>query len=373
MKVFHIVTVSKSIKLMKGQIKFLNKYFDVQLVTSMGEELTKYDESKVHIVDMNREISLFQDFYSLIKMVLLLHKERPEIVNSGTPKAGLIGTLASFITRRPIRIYTVRGLRLETVSGVKYKILYMMEKLAMYCATDIIAVSNSLKEKIIDLNLTNENKIKVLGKGSSNGLNLSKFNLEDNELETEIQQRIKNKFVLGFIGRITRDKGISELLQAFTIIKENQSNAILMIIGDFELGDPIPQEDINYIKDSEDVIQINHVENPINYYNNFDVMIFPTHREGFGNVSIEAQALKVPVITYNVTGAKDTVLNNETGFIIEKNDIKSMVEKINYLIENEEKRKEMGIKGRSWVFNNFSNEIIWNELYELYSEKLKKD
>src|SRR5699024_10206863 len=126
-------------------------------------ELRSYEEGVFHSVSMKRDISLLSDIKSLLQMIKLFLKEKPYIVNSGTPKAGLIGTLAAFITRRPIRIYTVRGLRLETVSGLKYKILYFMEKLAMHCATDIIAISQSLKEKIIFLNLANEEKIKVLG------------------------------------------------------------------------------------------------------------------------------------------------------------------------------------------------------------------
>ncbi|RIL97086.1 glycosyltransferase family 1 protein, partial [Staphylococcus equorum] len=160
-KIFHLVTVSKSIPLMKGQIEFLrNQGLDVHIVSDDGKELRSYDKEISHNIPMKREISLLSDFKSLIKMVKLFYKERPYIVNSGTPKAGLIGTLAAFITRRPIRIYTVRGLRLETVSGLKYKLLYLMEKIAMFCATDIIAISQSLKEKIVLSNLANDNKIK---------------------------------------------------------------------------------------------------------------------------------------------------------------------------------------------------------------------
>lgn len=131
---------------MNGQIEYLrNKGFDVHIVSSAGKEQNAYPKDIVHAINMEREISIKQDLISLFKMTKLFLKEKPLIVNSGTPKAGLIGTLAAFITRRPVRIYTVRGLRLETVHGFKYKILYAMEKLAMFCATDVIAISESLK------------------------------------------------------------------------------------------------------------------------------------------------------------------------------------------------------------------------------------
>lgn len=371
-KVFHIVTVSKSISLMEGQVEFLNKnHYDVHLVSSKGNELSKYNQLKVHPIKMFREISLINDFKSLINMIILFTKEKPIIINSGTPKAGLIGTLAGFITKRPVRIYTVRGLRLETVSGIKYKILYTMEKLAMLCATDVIAISDSLKDKIIDLGLVKEGKVRVLGRGSSNGLNLEKFDLKANKIDGKIKGKIKNKFVIGFVGRITKDKGISELLEAFRKINEKHDECILLIIGSIETGDPVPSQDLNFIKESHQIIHIDHVNNPINYYNNMSVLVFPTHREGFGNVSIEAQALEVPVITYDVTGAKDTVLHNKTGFIVPKEDSNAIFDKLSYFYQNEDKRTEFGQNGRKWVFENFSNETIWKELLKLYNDRIK--
>lgn len=371
-KVFHIVTVSKSVILMEGQIEFLNnENYDVHLVSSKGKELNEYHLSKVHIVNMKREISLINDLKSLVTMIKLFLKEKPRIINSGTPKAGLIGTLAGFITRRPVRIYTVRGLRLETVTGIKYKILYMMEKIAMFCATDIIAISDSLKDKIIELKLVKENKIEVLGSGSSNGLKLEKFDLNMSDIDSDIKQSIKDKFVIGFVGRITKDKGISELLESFRKVNNQHEESVLLIIGSMEVGDPVSKYDLDFIQDNPNIIHINHVDNPINYYNNMDVLVFPTHREGFGNVSIEAQSLQVPVITYDVTGAKDTVLNGYTGYIVEKNNINAITDKINYFIQNEDARVTFGRNGRKWVFENFSNEIIWKNLLNFYNRRVK--
>ena len=280
--------------------------------------------------------------------------------------------MAAFITRRPIRIYTVRGLRLETVSGLKYKLLYLMEKIAMFCATDIIAISQSLKEKIVLSNLANDNKIKVLGYGSSNGIQFENFTLKDNEINEKYKKQLDNKFVIGYVGRIVKDKGIQELIEAFKTVLKKSYNVKLMVIGSVEKGNAINDEDYLFLKNNPNVLLIEHVSNPVSYYNNMDLFIFPTHREGFGNVSIEAQALKVPVITTNVTGAIDTVIDEETGFIVEKGNVEAIVNKIEKLINNEQLRRKLGENGRIHVGNKFSNEIIWNDMEKMYKNFLNR-
>ncbi|ARD73608.1 glycosyltransferase family 4 protein [Staphylococcus xylosus] len=372
-KIFHLVTVSKSIPLMKGQIEFLRSQgLDVHIISNDGKELRSYEKGIFHSVPMKREISLLSDIKSLLKMTKLFYKEKPYIVNSGTPKAGLIGTLAAFITRRPIRIYTVRGLRLETVSGVKYKLLYFMEKLAMLCATDIIAISQSLKEKIVFSNLAKEDKIKVLGHGSSNGIQLEKFIMRDNKIDEVYKKRLADNFVIGYVGRIVKDKGIQELIEAFKIVLDKSYNVKLMVIGSVEKGNAISYKDYLFLRNNPNVLLIDHVSNPVSYYNNMDLFVFPTHREGFGNVSIEAQALGVPVITTNVTGAIDTVIDGETGFIVEKGNVEAIVNKIEILINDEKLRRKLGRNGRIHAKNKFSNEIIWNDMEKMYKNFLDR-
>ena len=355
---------------MKGQIEYLrDKGLDVHVVSSKGPEQNTYSSDITHVVNMEREISLKNDLKSLMNMIRLFKKEKPHIVNSGTPKAGLIGTLAAFITRRPVRIYTVRGLRLETATGFKYKILYAMEKLAMFCATDIIAISDSLKNTVIDLKLAKAKKVKVLGYGSSNGLNLTDYNLSKKSLKSSISNSLKNYLVIGYIGRVVKDKGIHELIDAFKIIQKDYK-VKLLVIGSIEKGNPIDYEYFNYLKTNENVILLDHVKNPVNYYNNMDVFVFPTYREGFGNVSIEAQALKVPVITTDVTGAKDTVIDGKTGYLVNKGNVLQIVDKLKLLLDNEELRDKLGNNGRKRVFEMFSNEVIWRELENLYKKKI---
>ncbi|WP_436867725.1 glycosyltransferase family 4 protein [Staphylococcus shinii] len=372
-KIFHLVTVSKSIPLMKGQIEFLRrKGLEACIISSDGKEIRKYDKDAYRIINMKREISILNDIKSLVNLIILFLKERPLIVNSGTPKAGLLGTIAAFITRRPNRIYTVRGLRLETVTGLKYKLLYTMEKIAMMCSTDIIAISDSLKEKIIELGLAKENKVRILGYGSSNGLNVKDFNITNNKIDINIKEQLTNSFVIGYVGRIVKDKGISELIKSFQKLQKLEYNVKLLIVGDFEKADSISDEEIKILKNDSNIVWVNRVDNPVAYFNNMNVFVFPTYREGFGNVSIEAQLLKVPVITTNVTGAKDTVINGETGFIVEKNEVDSIVEKIELLINDENYCKKLGENGKEWIEKYFSNDVIWNELEQLYINLLQK-
>src|SRR5699024_8924060 len=178
--------------------------------------------------------------------------------------------------------------------------------------------------------------------------------------------------VIGYLGRLVKDKGIEDLVKAFKIIEKKYRNVKLLVIGSIEDGDSISKNDLTFILENKNVVYKNHVDNPVNYYNNMDVFIFPTYREGFGNVSIEAQALGIPTITYNVTGAKDTVINNETGFIVEPGDYVKIAEKIELLLINEKLKASMGTKCEEWVNNNFSNEIIWGTMMRFYNIELNE-
>lgn len=370
-KIFQLVTVSKSITLMKGQVEYLrDNHLDVQVVSSEGPEQKTYSSDITHVVNMEREISLKNDLKSLINMIKLFQKEKPYIVNSGTPKAGLIGTLAAFVTRRPVRIYTVRGLRLETVSGLKYKILYAMEKLAMLCSTDIIAISDSLKDKIVELGLAKHSDIKVLGYGSSNGINLNNFKKDNDDISEDIKKQLEGYFVVGFVGRIVKDKGIHEVIEAFKMVQQKHDNVKLLIVGPIEKDDSISENDFNYLQNNHDIIMTGHVNDTVKFYNNMDVLVFPTYREGFGNVSIEAQAVEVPVIVNDVTGAKDTLVDNVTGFLVEKGNYPQIAEKIMYLITHPQQRMQLGVNGRKNVEEKFRNEIVWRHLETIYKNKL---
>ncbi|AQL55902.1 glycosyltransferase family 4 protein [Abyssicoccus albus] len=370
-KLYHVVTVSKSLPLMKGQIEYLqDKGFNVNVISSPGQELNNYGIDIATAIEMKREISIKNDIISLFKLINVYSKNNPDIVNSGTPKAGLLSTVAAFLTNTKVRVYTVRGLRLETVRGINYYILYIMEKIAMTLATDVIAISPSLKDRIIDLKLVPKEKVIVLGEGSSNGLTLELFDLKKRPKDNNLLKQIEDNIILGYIGRIVKDKGIGDIVKVFKEVSKKYNNVKLLIIGTFEEGDPIDNKDKEYLINNPNIILLKHQSDPIPFFNIIDIFLFLTAREGFGNVSIEAQALETPVITYNVTGAKDTVIHEKTGYIVPKGSYKDVLDKVVYLIDNPEVRKDMGINSRKWVFDSFSNELIWQELCLFYNQKL---
>lgn len=371
-KVVHMVTVSKSIDLMAGQLEYLrDNGFEIHLVSSKGSKGI-FNGIVKHEIEMKREISLIHDFLSLYKIIKLFRKLKPDIVNAGTPKAALLGIIAAFICRVPNRIYTCRGLRLETLRGLKKYILKMTEILTSKLATEVLAISPSLRLELIDRKLVKPNKVKVLGNGSSNGIDESKFVPEKDSaklwaLKKELGIRKEDK-VIGYFGRLVKDKGVEDLYVTFQLLKQDNPRLKLLLIGSLEIEDSISQSVLEGIKTDPQIILLPHQKKLLLYYQVLDLFIFPTHREGFGNVSIEAQLLGTPVICSDATGARDTLKEGVSGLIFKKQDVNDMYKKIELLLNNMQLKKEMSLEATQFVKDNFSNKIIWRELIDFYNK-----
>ncbi|MDN7226317.1 glycosyltransferase family 4 protein [Planococcus sp. N064] len=378
-KVIQAVTVSESLVFMAGQISHLqNNGYEVKTLSSDGKYIDRFkkmEDVPMLLVDMEREISLFKDFKALLKCIGVIRRERPDIVNASTPKAGLIVTLAAYLCRVPIRIYTMRGLRLETTKGLKRKVLIAAEKVAVASATHCLAVSESLKAQVTELEIAPREKISVLGKGSGEGFELSKFRVTE---KSEINiQCIRESYglssehtVLGFVGRMTKDKGIAELVDIFLKLHKTQPKLRLLIIGEYEDADPVEEMVKQEIHDNPAIFHTGYQADPIPFFHIMDVFVFLTKREGFGNVAIEAALSRTPVIVSNVTGAKDTVIDGETGFLVNPENPQDMLEKLELLVLAPELRQKMGERAEQWAIENFSNETLWNELDRYYQECL---
>jgi len=373
-KVIHMVTVSKSLVLMDGQLQYLmENNYKIGVVSSPGKQLDALEVDFKKAIPMSREISPLRDLKSLFKLTVYFRREKPDIVNTGTPKAGLLGIIASFLNRVPTRIYTLRGLRLETESGLKRKILWLAEKIACTLATEVICISPSLLNEAKKLNLISGKKGIVLGFGSSNGIQLDKYphknKIKSRIIELKSELGIGDEdFVLGYVGRIVKDKGIEELLKCFDELQSKYENCKLLIVGGYDQETQPNSALKQRIEGNNKIIHVGYKENPSLYYYLMDVLIFLTYREGFGNVSIEAQASGTPVITTNVTGAIDTVVDNVTGFIVPEKDYKKALHKIEKIKKNPTLKKQMGKKGRERAFEKFSSNIIWDALNELYKK-----
>jgi glycosyltransferase involved in cell wall biosynthesis len=357
--------------LLTGQLAYFQQHgYEVFAVASPGEDLevvAQREGVRVVPLPMAREISPLHDLRSLYSFVRLLRKLRPDVVVAGTAKAGLLGMLAAWVTRVPARVYILHGLRLETTQGFKRRILSWAERITSACSQRVICISHSLAEVYRQLGLTSPDKQRVLGRGSSNGIRAERFlsTPERQKQAAEIREKWKipaDAPVVGFVGRLVRDKGVVDVIDAFDILLEQFPNARLLMLGEFESGDPIPQEYVRRIQSDPRIIYPGFVDEPAPYYAAIDVLAFPTYREGFGNVVIEAGAAGKPSVVYAATGAIDTVRDGITGKAVQLGDRQALAAAIADYFHDPALRAQHGASAVDFAVNEFRPEQIWAEL-----------
>ena len=365
--------------LMRGQPAFMREQgFDVTLITSPNESLAGIAEREgitIIPIPIVREMSPLRDLVSLWRLCRELRRLKPDIVNAGTPKAGLLGNLAAWLCRVPVRIYTLRGLRLETARGLKGRLLSLTERIAAACAHQVIAVSHSLRDAFVARGLTSVGKTTVLRHGSSNGVNFERFQFKSAQWrqveELRTQWNIPDEeLVIGFVGRLTRDKGLPELLTAFERVLPKFPEARLMLIGGVEAGDPLPAEVWQRLQSHPNVILTGPIKEVALYYGLFDLFAFPSHREGFPNVPLEAAAAGIPIVGFRATGTIDAVHDGKTGTLVELGDIDGLVFAMTRYLQYPFWRKQHGEAGRKRAGRDFRREDIWQSLVENYRSLL---
>lgn len=370
-KIVQGVTTAFSVMLIRDQVKYVASHgFNIKVVCNNSGNQS-YDGIPIKLIPFEREISPYKDAVSLYKLYRYLKVEKPEIINFGTPKAGLIGMIAGYLARVEQRIYIIRGLRLETVGGLKRTVLVLSEKVACKLSTHVMVISDSLEETLVGQRIVDPDKVVRIGRGSSNGIDLEKFNPahldQDKRNDLRIELDLKDEdIVIGYVGRITKDKGINELVLAFCRLAREHKNVKLLLIGEHEDGDPIAREHRETIVNHERIIHCAYTARPEYYYSLMDIFAFPTFREGFGNVSIEAQAMGVPVVTFNVTGARDTVLDGKTGLIADSTDETGLFESVDRLISHPLLRMRMAANARNFVVENFDRKVMQEALLDFY-------
>lgn len=335
-------------------------------------ELQEYLQVSVHHIPMVREISVSRDLRSLYLLWRLLVKLKPRIVNSGTPKAGLLGGLAAFLAGVPFRVYTLHGLRLETLLGKRKILLTLTEMLASRVAHKVVCVSESLKVEAVRLKLFPQEKGVVLGGGSINGVDV--YNLESRtgtrNLQFEHLSSLESQ-TIGFIGRFTRDKGVKELVEAFRVISFQKPNARLLLLGDFEEGDPVDSITEQFIRTDPRIIWPGFVDDVMPFLKTMTVLALPTYREGFPLTVLEAAVSKVAVVTTYATGARDAIINGKTGLQVRSGDIDGLGEKILLLLNDSNLRTKLVEENYSRAVNEFSQDIVWNNWIELYKMNIR--
>jgi glycosyltransferase involved in cell wall biosynthesis len=380
--IVYMTTHAQSARLLlAGQMDYMRSQgFEVALICSPDsvlDELAQRERIAIYPVKIDREMSPFRDLVALFRIYRLLARLKPQLVNAGTPKAGLLGMIAALLTFVPIRIYTLRGLRLETTSGWKRQLLRVTEKIAAACSHQVICNSESLRKLYIKLGLAKHSNTTVLGAGSGNGVDSDRFQFTKSQLQQAQGLRAELEIasdcrVVGFVGRLTRDKGIVELVDAFKRITVKNSSVHLLLVGGFESGDAIPQSIINMIEENPRISVTGFVPDTALYYSLFDLVVLPSHREGFPNVALEAAAASQPVVGYRATGTVDAVQDGITGRLVPIGCVESLATAIQEFIADPKLSRRCGEAGRRRVQKNFLREIVWQAWAECYWQHLKK-
>ncbi|MBN1460716.1 MAG: sugar transferase [Armatimonadetes bacterium] len=377
--VMHIVTASATTGLMRRQLGFLREAgFKVTVVASPGESIDRIAaEERVAkaTVPMEREISLLRDLHSLWLLWRLIRRERPTLVNVGTAKAGLLAGLVARLCRVPCRVYTLHGLRLETLAGWKRALLTGTERIACRCAHRVLCVSESVQRRAAELDLCRAPRSLFLGAGSFNGVDTQHFAPTPEKKTSAAALRRElglspDTPVIGFVGRFVRDKGISELVEAYQLVRRQFPETRLLLMGNWESGDPVPEEARAFIETDPGVIFTGHVADPSAHYQVMDLLALPTYREGFPTVALEASASAKPIVATYATGAVDAVVDGTTGLLVEIGHAKQLADAFIKLIEQPELAQRMGAAGRERVLKHFTTERVCRALAQFYESLL---
>lgn len=375
-KLVRITTVPISLdKLLEGQLKFMQKQYDVIAISSEKEYLEKIgirEEVETFHLEMTRKITPFKDIIAVLKLVWFFIRIRPSIVHSHTPKAGIVGMLAAFIARVPNRFHTVAGLPLLEEIGFKRKVLDFVEKFTYALATKVYPNSKGLQKIILENKYTCPNKLKVLANGSTNGINTSFFSknhfsfAEKDTLKSSLSIAEKD-FVFVFVGRLVTDKGINELVSAFRKLKINHSNAKLILVGPLEPDlDPLLPETLEAIENVKQIISVGYQQDVRLYFSIAHCLVFPSYREGFPNVVMQAGAMELPSIVTNINGCNEIILEKENGLIIPVKDEKKLLEAMTEIMEDNELYQNLNDNARAMIVNRFEQQVVWNALLSEY-------
>ncbi|MHA0042736.1 sugar transferase [Deinococcus sp. PEB2-63] len=371
------VTSSVSLIFLRGQTGLLSRQgwrAGVTAAPAPAEQLEQFavqEQVSVFPSSMEREINVRADFRALLSTYRTIRGFRPSITNVGTPKAGLIGGLAAMAARVPVRIYTLHGLRLETVKGPKGRLLHSAERLAMACAHRVVCVSPSLQERVGELGLAPAHKTVVLGSGSPNGVRQP--GVTDPAVTASHRATLglrEDTPVIGFVGRFTRDKGMAELMEAFRRVQERLPSARLLLIGDYEPGDPVSPEVRDLIEQTPGVLRTGFVPDVYPYYPLMSILALPTYREGFPTVALEASAFGLPLVTTDATGARDAVQDGVTGWRVPVGDADTLADALTSALLDPAETRRRGEAGRRWVTENFDPTSVQQRWADYYAELL---
>lgn len=351
----------------------MSRHYEIIAVSSPDRLLSEVainEGVRNKVVMLTRELTLRKDLIALWELFNFFRKEKPLIVHTHTPKAGIVGMVAAWFARVPLRLHTVAGLPLMEATGNKRRLLNWVERMTYICATKVYPNSYGLRDFIVSEKLCKEKKLKVIGNGSSNGIDTSYFNpdLYSIDVKKRLRESLmlnENDFVFIFIGRLVPDKGINELVSSFSnLIKENCK---LLLIGPFEkkLYPVLPETELE-IENNENIVMVGYQEDVRPYLAISNCLVFPSYREGFPNVVMQAGAMGLPSIVTNINGCNEIIIEGENGIIIPPKDKKALLESMNYCLEHPDEMKRMASNARTLILNRYEQKRMWESILTEY-------
>lgn len=380
-KLVRITTVPISLdKLLSGQLDFMNSFYEVIAVSSEKEYLERVGEKeqvRTFHLEMSRKITPVSDLIAVFKLVRFLRKEKPLMVHTHTPKAGIVGMLAAKLAGVPNRLHTVAGLPLLETSGVKRKVLDCVEKLTYSCATKVYPNSFGLAAIILGNNYCKSDKLKVIGKGSSNGIDTSYFTSEiftagENQTLRDRLNIAPDDFVFVFVGRLVADKGINEMVWSFEELQEINPKVKLLLVGNYENGlDPLLPETLKKINVNNSIITVGFQNDVRPYFAISDALVFPSYREGFPNVVMQAGAMGLPGIVSDINGCNEIILEGRNGTIVPVKNKSALLERMQLFVEDRDYYHQLRENSRVMITTRFEQKVVWDAILEEYKNLTK--
>jgi glycosyltransferase involved in cell wall biosynthesis len=368
-------TVADTLMLFKGQLRYLNKHFDLTLMTSPGkfvEQVIRNEGVSIVLVPMRRGISPFYDVHSIIIAIWHISKIKPDIVHSFTPKAGFIFMLASFLCSIDSRVHTFTGLIFPTATTIKRKLLMAMDSLICFLSTQVVAEGNGVAQDLKNNNITKKS-LMVIGNGNIAGVDtyfFSKDNYEINITNSCLSEIVipSNHFVFSFIGRVHRDKGLNELVKAFAKV----SNSTLLIVGPDDENGPLDALTLDLIEGNPRIHKMGYVQDVRPILQASDCLVLPSYREGFPNVLLQAGAMSVPIIATNINGSNEIVVHGYNGWLVQPKNIDELCSTM--LLASTCPRDillEMGANSKNLIQEKFEQSLHWDRMRLFYGGLLK--
>lgn len=365
----------------------MNQFYEVTAVSADAEQLAQVAKRygvKYDPIEMTREISPLQDFRSLWQFYRLCKKEKPFIVHSHTPKAGVVGMMGAMLAGVPYRLHTVAGLPLMEATGLKRAVLNFVEQLTYACATKVYPNSTGLYDFIVAEKFCNPSKLKVLGNGSSNGIDTTYFDrshfskVQQQKLRTQLGIQ-PHDFVFIFVGRLVGDKGINELVTAFknlshcdsapSTLHPTSNNLKLLLVGPLETElDPLQPSTLSEIEHNENIISVGYQEDVRPYFALADALVFPSYREGFPNVVLQAGAMGLPSIVTNINGCNEIIKDHQNGLIIPVKDTSALEKAMRQLQNDTTLYQSLQYEARKKIVTHYEQKLIWQAILEEYNK-----